>query len=229
MTKKVVIESNFNTYGFNPQRLTRPWLEKRIEIFRSFTLKSLLAQTNPDFLAIFKIVPETERIVSEILAKYPPLPRNVWFGTISDSADRIKAFAEKSEYLYLARMDSDDLFHRTYVQQLYDFRPKSGTKALINQNGYALDVLKGEMVPMFRKSPPYYVFLYKTKEYLSGYRVKIPGRGTHGSVIELPHELLTPRNFVEVNHGHNTQMRQIPEKGRLNSAEQKKVLKEFMQ
>lgn len=227
MSKKVVIDSNFNTFGFSPQRLTRQWLEKRIEIFRSYTLKSLQAQTNQDFLALFKIAPETESIVADILSKYRPLPRNVWFGTIRDSMDRIEAFAGKSEDLYLARMDSDDLFHRTYVQQLYDFQPKAGTVALINQNGYAMDVVNGEMVPIFRVSPPYYVFLYKTAAYLSGYRVKIPGRGTHGSVIELPHEVLIPRNFVEVNHGFNTQARKLPPKGRLSTAEQKKVLKEF--
>lgn len=228
MSKKIVIESNFNTFGFNPQRLTRSWLERRIEIFHTFTLKSLQAQTNQNFLAIFKIVPETESIITEILAKYPRLPRNVMFVTPQDGMERIKDFVGSCENLYLVRMESDDMYHKSYIQQLVDCRPKAGTLALINQNGYALDSIIGEMVPMFRTSPPYYVFLYKTSEYLSGYRFKLPGRGTHGNVIELPHEILTPRNFMEVIHRYNSLPRQLPVKGRMSKAEQQKVLKEFM-
>ncbi|GIP48824.1 hypothetical protein J53TS2_24150 [Paenibacillus sp. J53TS2] len=228
MLKKIVIESNFNTFGFNSQRLTRSWLENRIEIFHNFTLKSLQVQTNQNFLAIFKIVPETKLIITDILAKYPRLPRNVRFVTPQEGIEQMKAFAGSCENLYLVRMESDDMYHKSYIQQLVDCRPKDGTLALINQNGYALDSIHEEMVPMFRTSPPYYVFLYKTSEYLSGYRYKLPGRGTHGNVIELPHEILTPRNFVEVIHRYNSLPRQLPVKGRMSKAEQQKVLKEFM-
>ncbi|EES71520.1 hypothetical protein POTG_03853 [Paenibacillus sp. oral taxon 786 str. D14] len=228
MSKRIVIESNFNTFGFSPHRLTRPWLENRIQIFREFTLKSLLVQTNQDFMAIFKVVPETEKMINEILAKYPRLPKNIMFVTHQEGMERIKTYAGSCENLYLVRMESDDMYHKSYIQQLHDHRPKPGTLVLINQNGYAYDSIHGEMVPMFRKSPPYYVFLYKTSEFTSGYRIKLPGRATHGNVIELPHEILTPRNFVEVIHRYNSIPRTLPVRGRLSKEEQKKVLKEFM-
>ncbi|WP_068785576.1 glycosyltransferase [Paenibacillus phocaensis] len=228
MSKKVVIESNFNTFGFDPQRFTRPWLEKRIAIFRNFTLNSLKAQTNQNFLAVFKIAEGTEAIVADILSKQPPLPSNIWFGTNRDSIERIKAFAGKSVDLYVARLDSDDLYHKTYVQQLYDYVPKPGTVALINQNGYLWDSVHGEMAPTFHRSPQFYVYLYKTAEYLSGYRVKLPGRGTHGNVIDLPHELLAPRNYVNVIHQDNTSAKKVPPRDRLSPGDIRKVLKEFM-
>lgn len=228
MTRKVVIESNFNTFGLSPDRLTRPWLEKRIAIFRNFTLKSLRAQTNQNFLAIFKIAEESEAIVADILSKYPPLPNNIWFGTKRNSIEKMKAYAGNSEDFYIARLDSDDLYHKTYVQQLYDYQPKQGTIALINQNGYLWDTVNGEMAPTFHYSPQFYVFLYKTAEYMKGYRVKLPGRGTHGNVIDLPHELLAPRNYVNVIHQNNTLVKKVPQKDRLSPAEIQKVLKEFM-
>ncbi|MGG6314417.1 glycosyltransferase [Paenibacillus macerans] len=228
MSRKVIIESNFNTFGFDPQRLTRIWLEKRIAIFRSYTLKSLQAQTNQNFLAIFKIAEGTEAIVSDILTKQKPLPQNIWFGTNRESVNQIKAWAGKSEDLYIARLDSDDLYHKTYVQQLYDVRPKPGTVALINQNGYLWDSVRGEMAPTFHRSPQFYVYLYKTAVYLSGYRVKLPGRGTHGNVIDLPHELLAPRNYVNVIHQGNTSVKKVSPRERLSPADIQKVLKEFM-
>ncbi|MGM1021785.1 MAG: hypothetical protein ACQEXV_14800 [Bacillota bacterium] len=46
MNRKIVIEINFNNYGMNPNRLTREWISDRLDIFRTFTLRSLLSQTN---------------------------------------------------------------------------------------------------------------------------------------------------------------------------------------
>ncbi|MCM3203331.1 hypothetical protein [Paenibacillus illinoisensis] len=54
MTRKVEIEINFNNYGFDPKRLTREWLERRMDIFRRYTLNFLEAQTHQDFLILMK-------------------------------------------------------------------------------------------------------------------------------------------------------------------------------
>lgn len=228
MSRKVIIETNFNTFGFDPQRLTKEWLVNRMEIFRTFTLRSLKAQTNQNFMAILKIAPGTEKFVADILASQSPLPKNIWFGTNKESVNVISSFAGDSEDLYIARLDSDDLYHRTYVQQLYDVKPKADTMALTNQNGYLWDSVAGEMAPTFHRSPQFYVFLYKTADYLSGYRVKLPGRGTHGNVVDLPHELLTPRNYVNVVHATNTSKKKVPPRDRLSPPEIQRVLKEFM-
>lgn len=59
MSRRVVIEINFNNYGMDPQRLTREWLERRMDIFRRFTLNCLKAQTNQDFLAVLKLSKES--------------------------------------------------------------------------------------------------------------------------------------------------------------------------
>lgn len=153
---------------------------------------------------------------------------NIRFGTNMESVRAILAFANGSEQLYIARLDSDDLYHKTFVQQLYDIQPQQQTMALINQNGYLWDSVNNEMAPAFHRSPQFYVYLYKTAEYAAGYRVKLPGRGTHGNVIELPHELLAPRNYVNIVHSSNTSTKKVPPKDRLSRDEMAQVLREFM-
>lgn len=140
----------------------------------------------------------------------------------------ILAFAKGAEQLYIARLDSDDLYHKTFVQQLYDIQPQPQTMALINQNGYLWDSVNNEMAPAFHRSPQFYVYLYQTAEYAAGYRVKLPGRGTHGNVIELPHELLAPRNYVNIVHSNNTSVKRVPPNDRLNRDEMAQVLRDFM-
>lgn len=228
MSRRVVIEINFNNYGLDPQRLTREWLERRMGIFRRFTLNCLKAQTNQDYLTVVKISKESGELIKEILSEQEPLPSNIRFGTHIESVRAILAFAVGAEDIYIARLDSDDLYHKTFVQQLYDVQPQPGTMALINQNGYLWDSVNHEMAPAFHRSPQFYVYLYKTAEYAAGYRVKLPGRGTHGNVIDLPHELLAPRNYVNIVHSSNTSIKKVPPKDRLSREEMAAVLREFM-
>lgn len=68
MNRKIVIEINFNNYGMNPNRLTREWISERLDIFRTFTLRSLLSQTNTDFLSVVKLAGGCSDIVEEELA-----------------------------------------------------------------------------------------------------------------------------------------------------------------
>ncbi|MEO2258685.1 glycosyltransferase [Paenibacillus amylolyticus] len=228
MTRKAVIEINFNNYGFDPQRLTREWLERRMDIFRRYTLNCLKAQTNQDFLTVVKLSKESGELMQEILAEQEQFRANIRFGTHIESVRAILSFAEGHEDIYIARLDSDDLYHRTFVQQLYSVQPKPETIALINQNGYLWDSVNNEMAPTFYRSPQFYVYLYKTEQYASGYRIKLPGRGTHGNVIDLPHELLAPRNYINVVHSSNTSVKKVPLKDRLNGSEIEQVLREFM-
>ena len=168
MSRKVVIEINFNNYGMDPQRLERAWLERRMGIFRRFTLNCLKAQTNQDFLTVVKLSKESGDLMKEILAGQEPLPDNIRFGTHIESVRAILAFAEGHEHIYIARLDSDDLYHRTFVQQLYDIQPYPETMTLINQNGYLWDSVNDEMAPVFHRSPQFYVYLYKREEYAAG-------------------------------------------------------------
>jgi hypothetical protein len=228
MSRKVVIEINFNNYGMNPNRLTREWLAERIGIFRAFTLRSLKKQTSQDFLTVVKLAGGCSEIVNGLLGAYEPLPSHIQFGTSIESKRRIEAYVQGAQELYVARIDSDDLYHESFVQQLHDYKPKPDTVALVCSYGYLWDAVNHQMAPDYHRSPSFYTFIYRVEEYLSGYRILIPGKGTHGHVIDLPHEVLTPRNYVNVIHQSNTSTKKIRSKDILTPDEMEHALHQFM-
>ncbi|MGG4203119.1 glycosyltransferase family A protein [Paenibacillus jamilae] len=228
MNRKIVIEINFNNYGMNPNRLTREWISERLDIFRTFTLRSLLSQINTDFLSVVKLAGGCSDIVEEELARHEPIPDHIRFGTSIESKRRIHAYIEGADELLIARIDSDDLYHQSFVQQLHDYKFQPETVALVNQMGYLWDAVEGQMAPVFHRSPSFYVFRYQVEDFLNDYRVVIPGKGTHGYVTELPHEVIPLRNYVNVIHAANTSVKKVPAKDRLSENEMNAVLAEFL-
>jgi hypothetical protein len=225
-SRRVVVEVNFNNYGLNPQRLTREWIENRISIFQKFTLQSLKKQTNQDFLTVVKLAGGCSDIVNEVLSHYEPLPENIQFGTSIESQRRVEAYIQGYDELYVARQDSDDLFHKTFIQQLHDFRHKPATQVIIAQNGYMWDTVENGLIPIHFESPQYYTFIYTVQEYLEGKRYKLPGG--HGYAIKLPHEVLQLRNFVNIVHPSITSKKRLPRVERIAPDQMKRILNEFM-
>lgn len=89
-TRRIVIEINFNNYGMNPNRLTKEWIEERLEIFHQYTLKSLKKQSNQNVITVVKLAEGCKEIVEEALQKAEPYPENIIFGTSHESNRRLK-------------------------------------------------------------------------------------------------------------------------------------------
>lgn len=227
MTKRrVVIEINFNNYGLNPERLTKSWIENRMSIFQRYTLKSLKKQTNQNFLTVCKLAGGCNEIINNVLNQFEPLPNNIKFGTSIETQRLIEAYTQGYDELYIARQDSDDLFHKTYVQQLHNFQHKSSTDILISQDGYMWDTVENSMVPIHFESPQYYTFIYMVKDYMEGKRYVLPGG--HGYAIKLPHEIIQNRNFVNIVHPSITSKKRLPAGKRIEPTMINKILEEFM-
>ncbi|WP_110927978.1 glycosyltransferase [Bacillus massiliglaciei] len=224
--RRIVVEINFNNYGLDPQRLTKEWIERRLALFHNFTLKSLKKQTNQEFLTVVKLAGGCSDIVDQALKKYEPLPENIKFGTSIESQRRIEAYIEGYDELYVARQDSDDLYHKSFVQQLHDYKHQLTTQVLINQDGYMWDTEENRMVPIHFTSPQYYTFIYSVEDYLEGKRYVLPGG--HGYAIKLPHEILKPRNYVNIVHPSITSKKKVPRGTGFTPEVQKKILDSFM-
>lgn len=201
-TKRIIIGMSFNTQPFNDKRFTEEWIEQRIAIFMNYTLQSLKAQTNQNFVALIKYHDKTKSLIEKTLSKYRPLPDNIQFVSQNKYESKIIEYIKGYDYLYLVRLDCDDMYHKTFIQQLFDYRPNINTKVLVNQKGYVYDsILKG-LSKTEIKSPPFYTLIYKVSDYLDGKRYKMPGG--HPYAIKLPHEILKKRNYVIVVHSNNT-------------------------
>lgn len=234
---KIIIYIGLNNFGFTEDRFTKEWIDTRIGIFMNFTLKSLKIQTNQDFLALVRYHEDTADIVKNVIYQYEELPPNIRFVDGKEFAKAIIDNIIGYDYLYLVRLDSDDLYHKTYIQQLHEYTPKEDTKVLINQNGYLYDSVNNRIAEYYHFSPQFYTLIYKVDNYLKGERIKSPGGG-HGNMIKLPYEIINERNYINHVHFQNASLnsfrllnnRSLNSMGNIidDKDEVEKIVKDFM-
>ncbi|QMV40787.1 glycosyltransferase family A protein [Cohnella cholangitidis] len=189
--------------------LTKEWIEYRLRIFMKYTLQSLKKQTNQNFTALIKYASASEGLILKSLAKYEPLPDNIRFIPRNRKIRNQKKFSAGCEDLYLVRLDCDDTYHKTFIQQLHDFDPKPDTIAIVNQAGYIYDSTNHRMASVTMPSPNFYTWIYKTEDYFNGKRYI--AQGGHKGVILSKHEILNPdqRNYMIVVHQQNTKNQKL--------------------
>lgn len=201
MEKRIyIINIVLNTFHFSEDRLKKDWIDDRIEKFMKFTLQSLKLQTNQDFTALILYDPLSEEFVKQALERYEKLPDNIRF--IKPRENPTSKLIRGYDTLFLIRMDSDDAYHKSFIQQLHDYQPRENTEVIINQNGYLYDSINNRLVKVFYESPQYYTFVYKVAEYLVGKKRYVLSGG-HASAIKLNHEIIDKLNFLNIVHSSN--------------------------
>lgn len=229
--KKIIVISNFNVkmnaYP-NVKRLDMDWIFYRIDIFMRYTCKSFLNQTNQNFDYLLTYDPISYDLISKALSKYPKLPDNIRFIKnellVSEISNLIKGY----DYFYSVRIDADDMFHPTFIQQLHTYITQSSTEVLINQHGYIYDIETNQLANWFYYSPPFYTLIYKVGDYIDGKRYMLPGG--HKDAFKLNYEILDRINFVVISHGKNTatKFNSVFNKGLISNTEIKNnILNEF--
>lgn len=198
--KKIIIHIIFNNAGFLKNELTKEWIDYRMDIFMRYTFKSLINQTNQNFIVLISYRKDTKDIILSSLSKYPKLPSNIIF--TDNVSKHIKENIVGYDKLYLSRIDSDDMYHPTFIQQIMDVEVDTNTKCIINQDGYIYDIETDKMAQWHHESPPFFTLIYNTDEYLKGMRYNL--KSGHPGAIYLEHKILKCRNFIVIAHGKNT-------------------------
>lgn len=209
MSRSMVVIIHFNTWltdPDNPVAWTKEWIDYRIDVFMKYTYNSFIAQTSQDFLALILYADQTKELVQSALSRHPELPEHIRFLPFSATRKHIYDYIEGSEEFYLTTLGSDDMYHRTMIQQLYDAKPKPDTEVIINQLGYCYDAENQRLATWRHESPPFHTLVYRTEDYLTGKRYKVVGG--HPGAIKLKHETIADRyNYVVVIHGQNVSTR----------------------
>lgn len=209
--RKMIIKSNFNIfigniYGvqYDPEiRKTKEWIEKKLNIFMNYTLKSFKMQTNQNFLAVIRFEDDTEEKIFEALSHYEELPANVQFIRSSKFRKKILEYAGDCDELYVTRVDTDDMYHKSYIQKLFDYTPKKeGTKVLLNQDGYMYDSIRKEILKVKYKSPPFHTNIYKKHEIQTDRMLSEVPKG-HLFLVKFPYEVLEGNNYIWHIHDSN--------------------------
>lgn len=60
------------------------------------------------------------------------------------------------------------MYHKSYVQKLYDYIPKPETTALLNQWGYLYDSFNDKLFICSAKVTSCYTLIHKTEDYING-------------------------------------------------------------
>ncbi|CAM4260708.1 hypothetical protein FHS16_005059 [Paenibacillus endophyticus] len=185
-------------------QFTEAWINKRVEIFMNFTLKSLLNQTNPHYLAYIVYHDTSRFFIENALLGYPALPSNIRFISSSEYEAEVIRQLEGYKYWYELHLYSDDMYHKAYIDMLYNYRPRPGTKVLICQNGYIYNSVSNILAKYFNFSSSFNCLIYKVSDYINGVRHNIfqPSEtGVWTGAIQLEHEIMPYP--VYINHGHD--------------------------
>lgn len=208
--KTVIITSLLNVKPYpknSKERYTVEWIKYRIKVFQEFTLKSLKLQTNQNFNFFLCYEDATDEVIKSVLNKYDPLPSNVHFIMKSKYYEEVRKYILGYEYAYFVRLDSDDAYHKSFIQQLYDYKPKSGIVSLVNRSGYIYDSINKEIAKCYCKVVTFYAFIYKVEDYLNWriYNLDFTDIDNEQYVsLKIPHEFVENRNYIWHVHNKNT-------------------------
>ncbi|MDQ0058846.1 hypothetical protein [Paenibacillus harenae] len=190
--------------------LTEPWIYKRMDIFMNFTLKSLLNQTNPNYLAYIVYHDSSRPFIENALLNYPPLPHNIRFIASSEYEYAVMMNLSGYKFWYELHLYSDDMYSKYFVDMLYNYKPKPETKVLICQNGYIYNSATYEIAKYFNYSSSFNCLIYRVKDYLNGVRHNlfqewlVPGGRNWEGAILLPHEIIKYPAYINHSHSANS-------------------------
>lgn len=116
------------------------WVEDRIRLFEKYTLPGMRAQTNQDFRWVLIFDPST-----------PEIPNfdydNIIYSTTPSARDNVARVG--TEWLITTRIDSDDYFEPTFIEEIQ--RCFNKKEVLVDIGGRQLDDRTGK----FYEFPPY--------------------------------------------------------------------------
>ncbi|MDQ0857340.1 hypothetical protein [Bacillus sp. V2I10] len=199
MKKKLIIRIPFNNIGANEESFTKEWIERRISIFMNYTLKSLKGQSSQDYLALVLYNPKTEDKIKTALNNHRPLPNNVRFIPSQLFEAVVKNTIKGSDLLYEVHLESDDMYHQSFIEVLLKHTHKKNTAALIPQYGYVYDSIQNRLGRFFFWKPSFGAFIYNVNDYLKGKRYELGWRGA----LKLPYEFICVKEPIWINHIHS--------------------------
>lgn len=183
------------------ERATPAWFAERFAFFQQWTLRSLQAQTFKDFRIWFHCDPGMEEIM-EPLQK--AVPDGVY--TFQPYGCRPAISIGDANYVYVTRIDSDDLFAGTALAHVNAIRPMQPgrTEAAIFRRGYAHDVRSGRLGVYHNQSSPFHTLMFPREVFLDPEAYRKAFIGDHSMVNNAyPVQSLPDWQFTVLIHGSN--------------------------
>lgn len=161
--------------------ITQDWLDSRYLFFRKHTLVSLLKQTNQnwilwiqcqdgmqDKIALLSAILEATKNVNEgfqYIITFGDDPVSYFTKGLSD--EKAKEFV-KSDYVYVTRIDSDDLYGPRAIEICASVQPQSKPRqveASMFRRGYLHSLLSGKLGTYVSPSTPFHTLMIPGEVY----------------------------------------------------------------
>ncbi len=196
---------------------------KRIDLYRQYTLRSLLNQDSDEFSTVLFYDKSTvQELIDELLAseevaalgeRFQPGPiapldfrrdvRNTRWARRHDEESVLRSISGGADRLVLTTIDSDDLFRRDALTRIRACARRHDVEAVVPTNGYIYDPAGRRLRPFHNESPPFYSLVYSAAKFFSGHRYD-GGIGNHQQVRRrLRSVALTDRIFMVHVHDMN--------------------------
>lgn len=208
MTRKLVFWTAFNSYrserclrgkpaGAPHPVTTREWTARRAELWRTFTLNSLLFQSHTDWLYVVLLDPELRPLTESILPKHPDRAGNRVIYCYQDEP-ALRYLREFDEIVF-ALVDADDMYAREAGRLMME----CPAEWMYFKHGYAFNASARRLWAYDTiGSGPFFAHRMDPKALLRFDRVK--RHPTHKAVIDLKPQELAAGQFCVVLHDINT-------------------------
>ncbi len=204
MKTKLVFWTAFNTYrsekclrgkpAGTPHPVTTPgWTARRLELWKKFTLNSILAQTTPDWLYVVLLDPELRHLTDHLLPHGDP--RVIYCYDDGPMLEQLREYDE----IVLALIDNDDMYARAAGSLMM----ACPAEWMYFKQGYALDMRRGRLHRYDTiGTGPFFAHRLDPKAMTSFDRDK--RHPTHKAVINFKPQELRAGQFCVVLHDRNT-------------------------
>lgn len=214
------------------------WLEHRLELFKKYTLPSILNQTNRDFITWiwWRSEEEGEELIKEWEALLQSVGLDFVFtfhtGEALENCNALKERVENAEYLYVTRCDTDDLLHQDFMDliQCHNAIPR---RAILPDRGYVWDIRTDKFREHEWTSPPFFTIIYPTSLFFDNEaRSEYAPYTQHGEVrTKMLSIVIRRRLYIHTIHDKNALAQEIDHyaKGKkgIASEERGNILKQF--
>jgi hypothetical protein len=202
---KHIIYTRFDSHSATV--LDKDWLKYRIEIFKKYTLQSLLNQTNQNFVLWIRYCWDFYEEVQKLNEYLKTTGLKCFFSYFDSVNDRqieeLNEYVKDSDLVLETRIDSDDMYHSSVVDEIQKKEIKE-YQILIYLDGYLYQESTKKLW-YYEGASPFYTCVYPSNVYIDKDKKKeyYPFLPVIQNYPNLDLQVLSKNKFIVVVHEKN--------------------------
>ncbi len=217
----IIIFIPLNTQNF-PERQEESWYKKRMDIFKEYTLKSLIKQSTQNFHVWLLCEPKLKHY-SETWKTILPNDRYQLVYNIK----KLWKERDKTQPTMIFRLDTDDMYHPNAFEKVIERTNTTNKNYIQFTKGYVMDIYSYDMFEWIHHSPPFYARLWR-----KGWNIPDAKLREHDKIAGKSKKIKDQAMFI-VGYHHKNKLNKIDSPGKGHTGrevvgrEKMKILKDF--